>query len=71
MANKKQEIFRKKNTGYQTMIAPLSRARTIKVRENPILFLNSMLKNTFKKVISIMSMRAFGFNYSFESIRIT
>jgi hypothetical protein len=53
------------------MIAPLSRAPTIKVRENPILFLNSTLKNTFKKVISIMSMRAFGFNYSLESIRIT
>jgi hypothetical protein len=50
---------------------PLSKAQTVRVRENPISFLNSTLKNTFRKVISIISIRAVSFNYSFESFRIT
>ncbi len=50
---------------------PLSTDQTVRLREKAISCLNSKLKHTFRKVISIISVRAFSFNHRFESFRIT
>jgi len=57
-----------KNTGYEIMFVPHSRAKTVIVMKKRILHSDSSSKNTLKQFISIISMRALGFNYSFKPI---